>query len=69
MLKTKTKIEDLHCNVRQIQNNNSLHIFNPANDFNSKMPMNDFLKFDLTLNNEDTTKKFVSFKCIDNLCT
>lgn len=71
MLKTKKEMEDLRYDVRQIQNNNSLHIFNSVNDFGIEMPiksMNDFLKFDLTLNNEDTTKKFVSFKCIKNLC-
>jgi len=60
----KKNIEDLRCDVNQLQNKNNLHIYNPIDDFGFEMPFNnmdDFLTFDGTLTQKNTSDKFVRF--------
>lgn len=59
LLEMKNEIRE----IRQ-QNNNSIHIVNAVADFGIEMPiqsMTDFSRFDSSLRNEDTNKKFVGF--------
>jgi len=59
----KNNIEDLRCDMNQLQNKNNLHIYNPIDDFGFEMPFNnmdDFLTFD-TLTQKNTSDKFVRF--------
>lgn len=49
MLKMRKDVEDLRCDIRQIQNSSNLYIFNAIEDFGIEMPiqsMDDYLNFD-----------------------
>jgi hypothetical protein len=61
----KADIEDLHNDIRQLQNNHNIVSFNPVEEFGIEMPiesMNEFLEFDESLNNQEISEKFVSSK-------
>lgn len=64
LLKLKNDIEDLRGDMNQLLHKNNLHIYNPVEDFGFEMPftcMDEFLTFDKTLIQKDTSDKFVRF--------